>query len=85
MLNMHYGVFWVRIYELPLMLISEAMEKKIEGIIEVSEEIDQKEAHRNGCFLRTKVIMDFKQPFNRVKWLDLKRKCCEYTSNMSDS
>ncbi|XP_058740824.1 uncharacterized protein LOC131623919 [Vicia villosa] len=72
-LNMHFGVFWVRIYELPLILRTEAMAKKIGGIIGVFEEMDQKEAHKNGRFLRVKVKMDLKQPLKRgtvVKFKD---------------
>ncbi|XP_058746134.1 uncharacterized protein LOC131619008 [Vicia villosa] len=72
-LNMHFGVFWVRIYELPLILRTEAMEKKIGGIIGDFEEMDQKEAHKNGWFLRVKVKMDLKQPLKRgtvVKFKD---------------
>lgn len=32
-LNMYIGVFWVKIYELPLMLKSEMMARKIRGIL----------------------------------------------------
>ncbi|CAI8607266.1 unnamed protein product [Vicia faba] len=64
-LNMHFGVFWVMVYELPLMLRSEAMAKKIGGILGNFEEMDQKEAHCNGQFLRIKVKRDLKQP---LKW-----------------
>lgn len=32
-LNMHYRVFWVRIYDLPLMMRLKMMAKKIEKII----------------------------------------------------
>ncbi|CAK8574984.1 unnamed protein product [Lathyrus sativus] len=60
-LNMHYGVFWVRIYELPLMLHSEAMAKKLGGILRKFEEVDHKEVHRNRRFLRIKVTMDLKK------------------------
>ncbi|XP_058725488.1 uncharacterized protein LOC131596762 [Vicia villosa] len=64
-LNMHYGVFWVRVYELPLMLRSEAMAKKLGGILGKFEEMDMKEANRNGRFLRIKVTMDLKLPLKR--------------------
>ncbi|XP_058774352.1 uncharacterized protein LOC131648628 [Vicia villosa] len=72
-LNMHYGSFLVRIYELPLMLRSEAMARKIGGIIGSFEEMDQKEAHRNRRFLRIKVTMDLQLPLKRgtvVKFKD---------------
>ncbi|CAI8616499.1 unnamed protein product [Vicia faba] len=46
-LNMHYDTFRVRIYELPLMLGSEAIAKKIGGILGLFEELDTKEAYRN--------------------------------------
>lgn len=46
-LNMHFGSFWVRVYELPLKLRSEAMAKKLGGILGEFEEMDLKEAHRN--------------------------------------
>lgn len=59
-LDMHYGVFWVRTYELSFMLRSETMARKIGGIFEIFEEMDQKEAHRNGRFLCIKVIIDLK-------------------------
>lgn len=59
-LNMHFGIFWVWIYELPLMLRSEAMARKLGGILGVFEEMDQKEAHRIGRFLRVKVKIHLK-------------------------
>ncbi|CAI8609824.1 unnamed protein product [Vicia faba] len=64
-LNIHFGVFWVRIYEVPLMLRSEAMARKLGGILGVFEEMDQKEAHKNGRFLRIKVTIHLKQPLKR--------------------
>ncbi|XP_058749288.1 uncharacterized protein LOC131622280 [Vicia villosa] len=73
-LNMHFGVFWVRIYELPLILRTEAMAKKIGGIIGTFEEMDQKEAHKNGRFLRVKVTMDLKQPLKRGTVVKFKEK-----------
>lgn len=39
-LDMHYGSFWIRVYELPLMLRSEAMAKKLGGILGEFEEMD---------------------------------------------
>ncbi|XP_058763301.1 uncharacterized protein LOC131636707 [Vicia villosa] len=73
-LNMHYGTFWVRVYELPLMLRSEAMAKKLGGILGEYVEMDQKEAHRNGRFLRLKVKMDLKKPLKRGTVVRFKEK-----------
>ncbi|XP_058774623.1 uncharacterized protein LOC131648907 [Vicia villosa] len=61
-LNMHFGVFWVRVYELLLMLRSEVMAKKLGGILGKFEEMDMKEANKNERFLRLKVTMDLKMP-----------------------
>lgn len=44
------------------MLISEAMDKKLGGILGEFEEMDQKEAHRNERFLRIKVKINLKKP-----------------------
>lgn len=60
-LNMHFGVFWVRINEFPLMLRLEVMTRKIGGILGSFEEINQKEFRQNGRFLRIKLTMDLKQ------------------------
>lgn len=60
-LNMHYGVFWVRVYKSPLMLQPETMEKKLGLILGKFEEMDQKEAHMNSLFLRIKSTIDLKQ------------------------
>ncbi|XP_058776207.1 uncharacterized protein LOC131650519 [Vicia villosa] len=73
-LNMHYGSFWVRVYELPLMLKTEAMAKKLGGILGVFEEVDQKDAHRNGRFLRIKVTLDRKLPLKRGTVVRFKEK-----------
>ncbi|XP_058755655.1 uncharacterized protein LOC131628867 [Vicia villosa] len=73
-LNMHYGTFWVRVYELPLKLRSKAMAKNLGGIIGEYEEVDQKEAHRNGRFLRIKVKMDLKKQLKRGTVVHFKEK-----------
>ncbi|XP_058746072.1 uncharacterized protein LOC131618942 [Vicia villosa] len=73
-LNMHFGVFWVRIYELPLMLRTEAMARKLGGILGSLEEVDQNDAHRNGRFLRIKVSIDLKQPLKRGTVVRFKEK-----------
>ncbi|XP_058763213.1 uncharacterized protein LOC131636620 [Vicia villosa] len=73
-LNMHYGTFRVRIYELPLMLRSKAMGKKLGGILGEFEELDTKEAHRNRRFLRIKVTIDLKKPLKRGTVVKFKEK-----------
>ncbi|XP_058761605.1 uncharacterized protein LOC131634999 [Vicia villosa] len=73
-LNMHFGVFWVRVYDLPLMLRSEAMARKLGGILGTFEEMDLREAHRNGRFLRIKVSLDLKQPLKRGTVMQFKEK-----------
>ncbi|XP_058727051.1 uncharacterized protein LOC131598472 [Vicia villosa] len=73
-LNMQYGSFWVRVYELPLMLRSEVMAKKLGGILGEYEEMDQKEAHRNGRFMRIKVKIDLKKALKRGTVVRFKEK-----------
>ncbi|XP_058749387.1 uncharacterized protein LOC131622377 [Vicia villosa] len=73
-LNMHFSPFWVRIYELPLMLRSEAMARKIGSIIGTFEEMDTREACRNGRFLRIKVTVDLKLPLKRGTMVKFKEK-----------
>ncbi|XP_058747000.1 uncharacterized protein LOC131619963 [Vicia villosa] len=73
-LNMHFGVFWVRIYEVPLILRSEVMARKLDGILGTFEELDQREAHRNRRFLRIKVTMNHKEPLKRGTMVRFKDK-----------
>ncbi|XP_058782089.1 uncharacterized protein LOC131656370 [Vicia villosa] len=73
-LNMHFGTFWIRVYELPLMLRSESMARKLGGILGDFEEMDLKEAHRNGRFLRLKVKVDLKKPLKRGTVIRFKEK-----------
>ncbi|XP_058734335.1 uncharacterized protein LOC131606068 [Vicia villosa] len=73
-LKMHYGEFWVRIYELPLMLRSETIAKKMGNILGEYVEMDQREAHRNGRFLRVKAKIDLKQPLKRGTVIRFKEK-----------
>lgn len=47
------------------MLRSEAMAKKIRGVLGAFEEMDLKEAHRNRRFLRLKVKIDLKNLLKR--------------------
>ncbi|XP_058783267.1 uncharacterized protein LOC131657939 [Vicia villosa] len=73
-LSMHYGVFWTRVYELPLVLRSEAMARKLGNIMGNFEEMDTKEAYRNGRFLRIKVSLDLRKPLKRGTVVKFKEK-----------
>ncbi|XP_058752316.1 uncharacterized protein LOC131625473 [Vicia villosa] len=73
-LNMHYGSFWVRIYELPLILRSETMAKKLGSILGEYEEMDSREAFKNGRFLRVKVTLNLKDPLKRGTIVKFKEK-----------
>lgn len=64
-LNMHFGVFWVRIYNLLLMLRSEVMASKIGNTLGKFEEIDWKDIHVNEIFFRIKVTVVLKQTLKR--------------------
>lgn len=54
---MHFGTFWLRVYDLLLKLRSEAMAKQLGGIIGLYDENDPKESNRMGKFLRIKITM----------------------------
>ncbi|XP_058751474.1 uncharacterized protein LOC131624535 [Vicia villosa] len=73
-INMHFASFWVRIYELPLKLRSEAMAKKIGSTLGNFEEMDLREVCRNGRFLRIKVILDLKLPLKGETVIKFKEK-----------
>ncbi|XP_058749039.1 uncharacterized protein LOC131622001 [Vicia villosa] len=73
-LDLHTGDFWVRIYELPLALRTEAMAKKLGNILGEFVEADPKEAYRNGRFLRVKVMIDLKKPLKRGTMVKYKEK-----------
>ncbi|CAI8617145.1 unnamed protein product [Vicia faba] len=66
------------------------MAKKLGGILGIFEEMDQKEAHRNSCFLRIKVKMDLKKPLKPGTIVRFKErlghqlKDCEVIENMWD-
>ncbi|XP_058748819.1 uncharacterized protein LOC131621797 [Vicia villosa] len=64
-LNMHFGTFWTRVYDLPLMLRSETMARKLGQILGTFEEIDMKEGNRSGRFLRIRVTIDLNNPLKR--------------------
>ncbi|XP_058754368.1 uncharacterized protein LOC131627544 [Vicia villosa] len=73
-IHMHFASFWIRIYELPLKLRSEAMAKKIGGILGTFEEMDPREVCKNGRFLRIKVTLDLKAPLKRGTVVKFKEK-----------
>ncbi|CAI8606586.1 unnamed protein product [Vicia faba] len=73
-LTMHFETFWVRIYELPLMLRPEAMAKKMRDILGSFEEMDMKDAHPIDRFLRIKVTIDLRNPLKRGTVVKFKEK-----------
>lgn len=73
-LKMHYGEFWVRIYELPLKIRSEAITKKMGNILGEFMELDHREAFRNGRFLRVKAKVDLKSPLKQGTVIRFKEK-----------
>lgn len=56
------------------MLRTEAMAKKLGSILGEFEELDTKEAHRNGHFLRIKVTIDLRKPLKRGTMVRFKEK-----------
>ncbi|GAU49029.1 hypothetical protein TSUD_406820 [Trifolium subterraneum] len=64
-LEMNHVSFWVRIYELPLKLRTDAMAKKIGDLIGAFEEVDQRDGCRLGKFLRVKTSIDLRKPLKR--------------------
>lgn len=73
-MDMHFGTFCIRVYDLSLMMRSETMAKKIGDIMGSFEEMGSREAHRIGRFLRIKVKMDLKQPMKRGTMVSFKKK-----------
>ncbi|XP_058759547.1 uncharacterized protein LOC131632840 [Vicia villosa] len=73
-LKMHFDSLWVRVYELPLLLRTEAMAKKLGGILGSFEEMDQRDVNRNGRFLRIKVSVDLQKPLKRGTVVRFKEK-----------
>jgi interleukin-1 receptor-associated kinase 1 len=80
-LNMHKVSFWVRVYDLPFKLRSEAMAKKLGNIMGSFEEVDPKDSNRTGRFLRLKTSLDLRKPLkkgtkikfqDRNLWVDFK-------------
>ncbi|GAU49944.1 hypothetical protein TSUD_408390 [Trifolium subterraneum] len=57
--------FWARIYDLPLKLRSDAMAEKLGNTIGKFVEVDIKEGHRLGKFLRLKTTVDLRKPLKR--------------------
>jgi interleukin-1 receptor-associated kinase 1 len=80
-LNMHKISFWVRVYDLPFKLRSEAMAKKLGNIMGSFEEVDPKDSYRTGRFLRLRTSLDLRKPLkkgtkikfqDRNLWVDFK-------------
>lgn len=72
-LEMHYGVFWVGVYDLPLKLRSKAMVRQPGGIVGQYEGINPKEINTMGNFLRIKVKIDLRKALKRgisIKYQD---------------
>ncbi|XP_024629915.1 uncharacterized protein [Medicago truncatula] len=64
-LAMNRSSFWVKVYDLPLKLRSEAMTQKLGNILGVFEEMDMKEINRMGKFLRIKTSLDLTKLLKR--------------------
>lgn len=64
-LAMNRASLWVRVYDLPLKLRSEAMAKKLGNILGMFEEMDMKEVNRMGKFLRIRTSLDLTKPLKR--------------------
>lgn len=64
-LELNHVSFWVRIYELPLKLRTDAMAKKVGDLIGAFEEVDQRDGCRLGKFLRVKTSIDLRKPLKR--------------------
>lgn len=64
-IDMHFGTFWVRVYDLPFLLRSESMAKQMGNILGTFEEMDTKEPHCNGKCLRIKVRLNLENPLKR--------------------
>lgn len=60
-LNMHYGIFWVKVYDFPLVLRFESMARKLGNIMGEYVDMDMKEGYMNVRFLRIKVIADWRK------------------------
>jgi hypothetical protein len=64
-LEMFSADFWARIYDLPLKLRSDAMAERLGNTIGKFVEVDSKEGHRLGKFLRLKTTVDLRKPLKR--------------------
>ncbi|CAI8603338.1 unnamed protein product [Vicia faba] len=83
-LDMHFNSFWVRVYDLPSILILEAMTRKIESILGTFEEMNPKDEHMCGRFLHIKIMVDLKKPLKEGQWLGHYLKDCEALGDLSD-
>lgn len=64
-LEMQFGVFWIRVYDLSLKLRSGVIVRSLGGIFGLYEEIDMNEASIMGKFFRIKVKVDLRKPLKR--------------------
>jgi hypothetical protein len=64
-LAMNKASLWVRVYDLPLKLRSEAMAKKLGNILGMFEEMDMKEVNTMRKFLRIRTSLDLTKPLKR--------------------
>lgn len=74
-LEMHYRVFWVRVYDLPLKLRSETMDKQLGGIIVHYEDIDPKETNAMGSFLQIKAKIILRKLLKRGTIIKYQGRC----------
>lgn len=64
-LEMNTVAFWIRVYDLPLKLRTDAMAKRLGDSIGVFDEVDQKKENRSGRFLRIRTRIDLRKPLKR--------------------
>lgn len=57
------------------------MAHKIENILGAFEDMDSKDTHHSGKFLRIKVNIDLKQPRKRGRWFGSKKKSIGFFSS----
>lgn len=74
-LEKHYGVFWIRVYDLPLKLILKIMAKQLGNIIGQYEKFDLKETNTMGKFLQIKVKVELRKPLKRGTVLKYRDRC----------
>lgn len=83
-LDMHYGSFWIQIYDLPLILMLDTMAEKIENILGTFEEMDLKDHHHNVRLHCLKANVGLKQPLKRGTIVRFKDKSYIFFSSTKD-